>query len=287
MEYQSFSLSVDAHIAHLVLNRPEKRNPLTRSFWQEFPEAIRALDAEASARVLVISSQGPYFCSGLDVSMLGNLQTLPTGERELTHARIAMPTTRYEDIRGLQESFNALERFRMPVIAAVQGGCIGGGLDMVAACCMRYASADAFFSVFEINVGLPPDMGTIPRLKNFLPEGVMRELAYTGRRMDAQEAQQRGLVNQVFENQQAMLDGVMAIAREIATKAPLAVHASKRLISYARDHSTEDSLNYVALWIGGLISSEQIREAGKSRVERRPADFADLPRGQPGANRLG
>jgi len=278
MELENFDLSIDNGVAHLVMKRPEKRNAMSPSFWSELPATVRRLDGEAAARVVVISSAGSYFSSGLDTSMFGSMRLSGEGPDAERAQRLAGPLHRYQRIHHMQDSFSALEQCRMPVIAAVQGGCIGGGLDMVAACCIRYASADAFFSIHEINVGMPADMGSIPRLTRWMPEGIVRELAYTGRRMTADEALQRGLVNQVFADHAALVGGALELARLIAGKAPLAVHGSKRLITYGRDHSTADTLDQVALWIGGMLPSEQVVSAARALSEKRPGDFVELPR---------
>ena len=277
MTWESFELTVNDQIAHLVLNRPEKRNALSRAFWTELPQAIQALDDQAQARALVISSTGSYFSSGIDTSMFGSFKPHTDGPDAERSARIQGPLARYEGIVAFQRSFSALEQCRIPVIAAVQGGCIGGGLDLLAACCIRYATRDAFFSIYEINVGMPADMGTLPRLTRFLPEGVVRELAYTGRRMAAAEAHHRGLVNEVYADHASLLEGAMNIARQIASKAPLAVSGTKRLITYGRDHSTADTLDQVALWIAGMNPGEQVLEAAKANANRVPANFVGLP----------
>lgn len=277
MTWESFELTITDQIAHLVLNRPEKRNALSRAFWTELPQAVQALDDGAQARVLVISSTGPYFSSGIDTSMFGSFKPDLEGPDAERRARLLGPLTRYEGIVAFQKSFSALEQCRIPVIAAVQGGCIGGGLDLLAACCIRYSTTDAFFSVYEVNVGMPADMGTLPRLTRFLPEGVVRELAYTGRRMEANEAHHRGLVNEIFSDHTTLLEGAMNIARQIASKAPLAVSGTKRLINYGRDHSTADTLDQVALWIAGMNPSEQVLEAARANANRVPANFVDLP----------
>ncbi|ABF12371.1 enoyl-CoA hydratase-related protein [Cupriavidus metallidurans] len=277
MTWDSFTLSVEDHVAHLVLNRPEKRNALSRAFWTELPQAVQALDDGAQARVILISSTGPYFSSGIDIAMLGSLRPDMKGPDAERRARLIGPLTRYEGIVAFQRSFSSLEQCRLPVIAAVQGGCIGAGLDLLSACCIRYATSDAFFSVYEINVGMPADMGTLPRLTRFLPEGVVRELAYTGRRMDAREAHFRGLVNEVFDDHNSLLDKAKSVAREIASKAPIAIAGTKRLINYGRDHSTADTLDHVALWIAGMNPSEQILDAARANAGRASANFADLP----------
>lgn len=166
----------------------------------------------------------------------------------------------------------------MPVIAAVQGGAIGGGVDLATACDMRYATKDAFFSVFEINIGLTADAGTFPRLVKLIPEGMVRELAYTGRRMPADEARDIGLVNRVFADQETMVVEVMRIAEEIAGKAPLAVYGCKRMINYARDHTTADGLDYISIWNASMMQPEEVSEAVRANAEKRPGNFVDLPK---------
>jgi len=165
----------------------------------------------------------------------------------------------------------------LPVLAAIQGGCIGGAMDMVTACDMRYATSDAFFTIFEINIGMTADVGTFPRLVKLIPEGIVRELAYTGRRMPADEARQAGLVNAVYPDQVSLLDGVMEVAAEIARKAPLAVYGSKRMINYSRDHSTADGLDYIRTWNASMLQREEVAEAMQAGKEQREGDFAELP----------
>ena len=179
-------------------------------------------------------------------------------------------------ILQLQQSFNCLDEARMPVLIALQGGVIGGGVDLSTAADCRYSTKDAFFCIQEINIGMMADLGTFPRLCHLLPQGLVRELSYTGRRMQALEAQEHGLVNEVWDTQEEMLEGVMAIARDIASKAPNAVTGSKVMINYARDHSIKDGLDYVALWQAGLAQHADIAEAIKAKTEQRAPDFPDL-----------
>jgi enoyl-CoA hydratase len=155
---------------------------------------------------------------------------------------------------------------------------VGGGVDMVTACDMRYTTEDAFFTIFETNIGMTADVGTFPRLVQQMPEGLVRELAYTGRRMPAAEAKAVGLVNQVFADQASMLDGVMAIAGEIAEKAPLAVYGCKRMINYSKDHSTADTLDYIAIWNASMMQGQEMQEAMQARAEKRSGDFTELPK---------
>ena len=187
------------------------------------------------------------------------------------------PSAFYDHARHMQDSFSILETCRVPVLVAIQGGCIGGGVDLVTACDIRYASADAYFTIFETNIGLTADVGTFPRLVKLIPEGYVREMAYTGRAVSAIEAKEMGLVNQVFDSHEALVEGVMSIAAEIASKAPLAVYGCKRMINYARDHTTQDGLDYVAIWNASHFQKEEIQEAMLARSERRPGNFAELP----------
>ena len=276
MSYQCFDVSIADHIAHIRLNRPEKRNNMIRAFWDELPAIVEDIDHNARARVIVISSTGPHFSSGLDTSMFADASIAPVPDAERA-AQLQHGARFYEHVLHMQRSFNVLERCRLPVLAAIQGGCIGGGVDLVTACDMRYATEDAFITVFEINIGMTADVGTFPRLVKLIPEGIVREMAYTGRRMPAREAQACGLVNRVFADQPTMLAEVMAIAREIASKAPLAVYGTKRMINYARDHSTADGLDYISIWNASMLQKQEIQEAIKANAEKRPGAFVELP----------
>lgn len=177
----------------------------------------------------------------------------------------------------LQRSFNCLEEARIPVLAAIQGGCIGAGVDLVTACDMRYATQDAYFTIYETNLAMTADVGTFPRICKLMPDGMVRELAYTGRRLSASEALQYGLVNKVFDTQDEMIESVLQIAASIASKAPLAVYGCKRMILHARDHSVADTLDYVALWNASFFQQSEVAEAMSAMAENRPGDFAALP----------
>ncbi|HYL60575.1 MAG TPA: crotonase/enoyl-CoA hydratase family protein [Candidatus Acidoferrales bacterium] len=280
MSYRCFNVTIEDKIAHIVLNRPEKRNSMIAEFWDELPQIIGDIDDNARARAIVISSTGPHFTSGLDVSAFaagGGNPVADQNEADQRRARRHRGAGFYSNVTRMQRSFSSLENCRVPVLAAIQGGCIGGGVDLVTACDMRYATEDAFLTIFEINIGLTADVGTFPRLVKLIPEGVVRELAYTGRRMPAREAQAIGLVNRVFADQKQMLEGVTAIAREIASKAPLAVYGCKRMINYARDHSTADGLDYVGIWNASMLQPDEVLEAMTSNAQKRAGDFVDLP----------
>ena len=270
MDYAAIKLDIKDNIAHLTFNRPEAMNAMNRDMWREIPDAINAIDVDGSARVIVISAAGKHFNAGMDLSVFG--QAGPYKDAEIGRRRAHLR----QDILRLQDCITIFERARMPVIAAIQGGCIGAGVDMVTACDMRYATADAFFCVQEINIGLAADVGTLQRLPKIIAPGIARELCYTGRRMPASEAKACGLVNEVFVNQAEMLEGVMKVAREIASKSPLAVMGTKEILNFSRDHSVADGLNFNATWQAGMFYSQDTREAMVARTEKRDPTFEDI-----------
>ncbi len=276
MTYECFAVTIEDQVASVVLNRPEKRNSMNPTFWKELPEIIKDIDYGSKARVIVLSSTGPHFSSGLDVTSFGGI-VQPSSDEDKKTQRLQRGTTLYQHILHMQDSFNCIENCRVPVLAAIQGGCIGGGVDLVTSCDIRYATRDSFLTIFETNIGMTADVGTFPRLVKLIPEGYVREMAYTGRRVTATEASSMGLINQVYDTQEEMLLAVNAIARDIASKAPLAVHGCKKMINYARDHSTADGLDYIAIWNATHLQLEEIQEAMAANVEKRPGEFVDLP----------
>ena len=277
MNTTCFEVSIADHIAHIVLNRPEKRNSMITAFWDELPLVISALEQDDSVRVIVISSTGPHFTAGIDTAVFASNETPNEDPREVEHQKRRHGARFYDNVLRMQRTFNCLEECRVPVLAAIQGGAIGGGVDLITACDMRYMSKDGFLTIFEINIGMTADVGTFPRITKLIPEGIARELAYTGRRMSAEEAKDIGLVNAVFDTHEELLAGVMEIAHEITKKAPIAIYGSKRLITYSRDHSTADSLDYISIWNASMLNSAEVREAMSAAGEKREGDFASLP----------
>ncbi len=277
MSYECFTVSIEDQVAHIRLSRPEKRNAMSESFWVDLPAIVRDIDDNAKARVIVISAdttgERPIFSAGIDVSMFssggvsGNDKNVPVHGADF-----------YQNVLRLQDSFNALENCRIPVIAAIHGGCIGGGVDLITACDMRYSTQDAFITIYEINVGMTADVGTFPRILNHMPEGVVRELAYTGRRMGADECERRGLFNATYATEAEMMDAVMATARDIATKPPLAIYGCKRIITYSRDHDTADALDQIAVWNMSMLVPSEMMEAMMAKGQKRAGAFADLPK---------
>jgi len=271
--YVCFDVEISDQVAHIRLKRPEALNTMIRSFWSELPAIVKDIDTNARARCIVLSSTGKHFSAGMDLAVFG-------GDSVVSGAHKADPQTAAESFRfsvkHLQDSFSCLDEARMPVLAAIQGGCIGGAVDMTSACDIRYATADAFFCIQEINIGMTADVGTFPRLCKLIPEGWVRELAYTGRRLGAAKAEQIGLVNAVFDTHEAMMAHVMATAREIASKPPLAVTGSKVMINYARDHTIRDGLDYIGLWNTSMFSPPHMQEAFRAKEEKREPVYPDL-----------
>lgn len=266
---QSFDLTVAGHVAHLVLNRPEAMNTMNPLFWRELDEVLVSLHRGGDARALVISSTGKHFSAGMALETFGGAITLDDATPE---GRAAI----FDLLADMQATFTRLETLRIPVIAAIQGGCIGGAVDMVTACCLRYATADAFFCVQEINIGMVADVGTLQRLPKLLPMPLVKELAYTGRRMPAAKALAHGLVNEVFDSPPAMLEAALQCAAEIAAKPPVAIWGTKQALHYARDHSVDDALKQMGWLQGAIWSNAHVGEAIAALKHKRPGAFPDL-----------
>lgn len=272
MNEPCLDVTVADGIAQVRLIRPERFNSMTRSFWTEIPRAFGALDEAGGVRVAVLASTGRHFSSGMDLSVF---QPAEAGGQMLGTADVHARERFRQQLRQLQASFHAIANARFPVIAAVQGGCIGGAVDMATACCLRYATRDAYFCIQEINIGMMADVGTLNRLPRQLPEAVVRELAYTGDRLGAERAERLGFVNGLFDSHDALLEGAMAVARRIASKAPIAVAASKEMISYARDHSVAESFAYLNALQPGVFDPGDIARALSAPKGTAPV-FADL-----------
>lgn len=266
----TMQVTIEDQIAHIQLNRPEALNSMIPEFWTELPAVVKKIDDEASARVIVISAQGKHFSAGMDLSVFASLGKKFTGEP----ARNAEQMRRL--VLELQDSFNALEEVRIPVLVAMQGGVIGGALDMICAADCRYCTADAFFTIKETELGMTADVGTLQRLPHLISQGLVRELAYTGRNMHSVEAKDCGLVNQVFDDQASMLEGVMKIAADIAAHSPMAVTGCKDMLNYSRDHSVNDSLTYMATWQSGMLQMSDMQEAMSAAQQKRQPEYANL-----------
>ncbi|WCM90228.1 enoyl-CoA hydratase-related protein [Acidovorax sp. NCPPB 3576] len=267
--FSCFSLAITDQVAHLVLNRPEAMNTMHPAFWRELDSVLARLHRSGEARALVISSTGKHFSAGMALETFGGAITMDDQSPE---GRAAL----FDLLTDMQATFTRIESLRIPVIAAIHGGCIGGAVDMVTAACIRYATQDAFFCIQEINIGMVADVGTLQRLPKLIPLGIVKELAYTGRRLPAPRALACGLVNELFDTQAAMLDAALACAREIAAKPPVAIWGTKQAVHYARDHSVDDSLRQMGWLQGAIWSNRHVGEAVDAMRTRRAGDFPAL-----------
>ena len=273
-EFSCFKLDVKNHIGNLVLSRPDELNTMSRDFWVELGEVLDVINRDSDIRVVVMSSTGKHFCAGMDLNAFTNgVDNIPD-DKKPDHARIGEAV--YRVAKELQEYISTLEKIRVPVIAAIHGGCIGGAVDMVTACDIRLASDNAFFCIQEINIGMAADVGTLQRLPKIIPDSKMREMAYTGRRMYAEEAKEAGLVSGTYGSQEELLEAANKLASEIASKSPVAIYGLKAVMNYSRDHNVNDSLEYNALWSGAMLSQKDMTEQMTANMEKRDASFNEL-----------
>jgi enoyl-CoA hydratase len=268
---EAFAVSIDSdQIAHININRASALNSMNADFWRELPDIIAKLDDSGSVRVIILSALGKHFTAGMDLDVfeqIGNTE-------DLEPARSAEKQRRW--IKALQDVFTSFEQARMPVISAIQGACIGGGVDMICATDIRLCTADAFFNIKETELGITADVGTLQRILHVMPSGLARELAYTSRNLSAEEALACGFVNHVYQDQAEMLIAAHALAKSISKHSPLAVAGVKQMLNHSRDHSVADSLNYMATWQAGMLQNTDVTEAMKARTEKRSAQFEDL-----------
>mgnify|MGYP001003627049 FL=1 len=268
--FETLIVTLDDHIATVRLNRPEKANAMNAAMWQEIRQAFQWVDATPEARVAVLQGEGRYFTAGIDLQLMMGLGPQIANECD-GRSREALRRV----ILDLQDTLTSLERCRKPVLAAIHGGCIGGGIDLITCADMRYCSADATFTIKEIDIGMTADVGTLQRLPRLVGEGITRELAYTGRTFDAAEARSIGLVNRVFDSREALVAGVREIAATIAAKSPLSIRGTKEMITYAREHSVADGLNYIATWNAAMLMSKDLTEAMTANLAKRTPTFKD------------
>jgi enoyl-CoA hydratase len=269
-QLSTIAIELTDGVAEIRLNRAERSNAMNEAMWQELRMAFGWADATPAVRVVILSGAGRNFCAGIDLAMLGGVAEA-VAHRDGARSREALRRL----ILDLQDCLSSIERCRKPVLAAIQGACIGGAIDLVSCCDMRYAASGAQFSVREIDVGMTADVGTLQRLPRLVPDGIVRELAYTGRNVEAGEAQRIGLVNCVFETQEALLAGVRQLAQGVAAKSPLAIRGTKEMLNYGRDHSIADGLNYIATWNAAMLMSADLNESMLAMREKRLPKFAD------------
>ncbi len=269
MGSESIKVSREGGIAHVELAREGKFNAMDKAMFEAIGETFRTLGADPSVRAILLSGRGRHFTAGLDLQYAAS-QFPPTDDP----GRAAEARLRH--IKWLQDCFTAAEEARPPVIAAVHGGCIGAGVDLATACDIRLAAAGAFFQVAEVDVAITADLGTLQRLTHLIPEGVVRELAFTGRRMEAEEAARLGLVNRVLTDRDSLIAAGLELARAIAAKSPLAVAGAKMSLNYSRGRTVEEGLRHVALWNAGALVSADLTAAIQARLAKQVPEFKDL-----------
>jgi enoyl-CoA hydratase len=270
MNYQTLEVTLDRQVAHIALNRPDKANAMSAPMWLELKAVAAWLDETPAARVGVLSGNGRHFCAGIEIELLQSLQT------ELANvAQGARQERLRTKIGEMQACITAFERCRKPVIAAIHGACVGGGIDLITACDMRFSTDDARFCVKEIDLAIVADVGTLQRLPRIVGEGIARELVLTARDVRGIEAATIKLVNRTFPDRETLKTEVALLAQAIAAKSPLAVRGTKETLNFSRDHSVAAGLDYVAAKNASLLFAPDVNEAVAAFVGRRPPSFED------------
>lgn len=261
-------LKIENHIAIVSLNRPDKANSVHKVGWEQLKNTFDLLDMNDEVRVIVLNGgESKHFCGGIDLEMLMSIsqETIKCYGRKNEKLR--------KTILNLQAPINAIENCSKPVLAAIHGGCIGAGLDIVSACDIRYCTDDTFFTIKEIDMGMVADLGTLQRLPKIIGEGKVREMAYTGRNVEGKEAEKIGLVNNSFENKEIMMENVLKIAEQIASKSPLSIRGTKHILLHTRDHTVAQGLEYMATWNAAMLISNDLMEAFTAKMQKREAKF--------------
>ena len=270
MKYNHFRIEIENKIAQVAFNRPEKSNALNMDAWTEMGIIFETLSINDEVRVVILSGEGKHFCAGIDLELLMSINKL----RDISCSGKRSEKVR-EFIVTLQRTVTAIENCSKPILAAIHNGCIGGGVDIATACDIRYCTEDAYFSIKEIDLGMVADLGTLQRLPKIISPGLAAEMTYTGRDVFGLEAKSIGLVNQCFASEKLLMEGVMKIAKSIASKSPLSIRGTKNVLRYSRDHSVDDGLNYISTWNAAMLLSEDLTEAFKAKMEKRQPNFDD------------
>jgi enoyl-CoA hydratase len=269
MEFTSDVISIERNnaTATVWLDRPEKHNAMGRDFWTDLPRAMESVGANDSVRVVVIAGRGPSFTAGLDLREFADLGG-SSGASPAAQAKAFLPM-----VKAMQWTMTAVAECPKPVIAAVHGNCLGGGIDLITAADIRLASADAVFSVRETKIAMVADVGTLQRLPRVIAPGHANELAFTGKDIDAERAATIGLVNDVYADQEQLMKAAYELAREIADNSPLVVQGTKHIMQKSQDVSVAEGLEYVALWNTSFLRSSDLTEAMAAFAEKRPPHY--------------
>ncbi len=267
-----FDVEINNSIAHIRFNRPEKRNSMNEDFWTMFPKEVEELDDSGEIRALIVSSTGPHFSAGIDLSMFKDDIVESETDNEIGRSRGYF----LQQLKFLQNAVSCLEAARFPVVTAVQGGCIGGGIDLITAADIRICTKDAFFLIEEINVGLAADIGTIQRLPKIIPAGIAREWTMLGEKVSADRAKEVGLVSSLHDNHEEMMKNAFEIAEKLASKTPLAMWVTKETLNYSRDHTVKESLENVALWNAATLHKEDVMSTMMSKMQKKKPEYRNL-----------
>lgn len=271
MTYQTLLVEKEEAVAWVKINNPSRANAMQKAFWEEMPKVFEALDADPTVRVIVIKGEGKHFSAGIDLEMFQDTFAAMQSREDPGRTRERFR----REVLAMQETFTCIERCQKPVIAAIHGACIGGGIDLITACDLRYASKEAYFSVKEIDIGIVADVGTLQRLPKVIPAGTANELAFTGRNFSAEEAERFFLVNKCYEDSETLFEEVAKLAQSLAAKSPLALRGTKRVLLHSRDHSVSEGLDYVATWNAAMIFSYDLLEIVQATAQKRAPKFAD------------
>jgi len=267
-----FDVEINNSIAHIRFNRPEKRNSMNEDFWTMFPKEVEELDDSGEIRALIVSSTGPHFSAGIDLSMFKDDIVESETDNEIGRSRGYF----LQQLKFLQNAVSCLEAARFPVVTAVQGGCIGGGIDLITAADIRICTTDAFFLIEEINVGLAADIGTIQRLPKIIPAGIAREWTMLGEKVSADRAKEVGLVSSLHDSHEEMMKNAFEIAEKLASKTPLAMWVTKETLNYSRDHTVKESLENVALWNAATLHKEDVMSTMMSKMQKKKPEYRNL-----------
>lgn len=264
--YTTLSISHPAEaVTHVEFHRPEKRNAMNKAFWREMVECFTEISADPDCRVVLFSAAGKVFTAGIDLMDVAGDVLQPEGDDA---ARISWNIRK--TIVKYQESFSVIEKCPKPVLVAIHGACVGGGVDLITACDIRLCTQDAWFQVKEVDIGIAADVGTLQRLPKVIgSRSLVNELALTARKMYADEAKSSGLVSRVFADKEAMMAGALEMAGEIAGRSPVAVQGTKINLIYSRDHSVAEGLNYLATWNMSMLQTHDVMKSAQASMEKK------------------
>jgi len=269
-DYKHLSVSMPkTNVLHVEFDRADKLNSMNVEMWEEMSQCFKKASNDSDVRSIVLSGKGRMFTCGLD--LMEAAQQLPK-KPDVDVARHAFHL--YKFIEVAQDSCTQIDKCVKPVISAVHGPCIGGGVDVVTACDIRYCTKDAFFSVKEVDVGLAADLGSLQRLTRIIgSDSLVRELCYTGRRIHSEEAKECGLVSTVYDDKEKLLEGALNLAEEIATKSPVAVQSIKINLNYSRDHTVDEGLHFMRSWNASMLQSEDLMKSAQAlMMKKKPKD---------------